>query len=102
MAKSLMKDTSDPKYEHRARMVKQFEAEYGEDWDDTLMVGYDNDFVSLPVYVVRAAKGGTGRNLRILLQWLGEANIKARLTQSAKVLGTWGYFILQLIPNNAI
>ena len=71
-------------------MVKQFEAEYGEDWDDTLMVGYDNDFVSLPVYVVRAAKGGTGRNLRILLQWLGEANIKGKINAKCESVGNMG------------
>ena len=49
MAKSLMKDTSHPRYEKYAERVRQFEAVYGEDWDGT-MVEYDNDFVNLPLY----------------------------------------------------
>ncbi|EJK64259.1 hypothetical protein THAOC_15024, partial [Thalassiosira oceanica] len=47
MAKALTKDTSHPLYEENARWVKQFEAEYGEDWDGT-MIEYDSDFVDLP------------------------------------------------------
>ncbi|EJK57254.1 hypothetical protein THAOC_22725, partial [Thalassiosira oceanica] len=45
--KFLMKDKSHPDYEKFTLEVKQFEAEYGEDWDGT-MIEYDSDFVDLP------------------------------------------------------
>ena len=56
MYKSLMKDKSRPDREEHVRMVKLFEAEYGEDWEST-MIEY-SDFVSLPPHVFWAAKGG--------------------------------------------
>ena len=72
-SKSLM---TNPKYgECARRRVKQFEAVYGEDWDGT-MVEYDNDFVSLPLYVFKAAYEG---NFRPFLQWLGKGDIKERI-----------------------
>ncbi|EJK71689.1 hypothetical protein THAOC_06847 [Thalassiosira oceanica] len=75
MNKSLMKDTSDPHHELNARAAKQFEEEYGEDWDGT-MIEYDSDFVDLPEYV--AAAFGNG-NLRAVLQWLSKGNLKERV-----------------------
>ncbi|EJK53230.1 hypothetical protein THAOC_27383, partial [Thalassiosira oceanica] len=46
--KSLMQDTSDPDYEvYAARGVKQFEEQYGKDWDGTI-IEYDDDFLNLP------------------------------------------------------
>ncbi|EJK58169.1 hypothetical protein THAOC_21728, partial [Thalassiosira oceanica] len=53
-------DKSDPSYEGYARKVKQFEAEYGEDWEGTA-IEYDDDYVNLPFYVFEAAKGGNFR-----------------------------------------
>ncbi|EJK73976.1 hypothetical protein THAOC_04378 [Thalassiosira oceanica] len=41
-------EKSDPVYEHCAREVKQFEAEYGEDWEVTA-IEYDDDCVGLPL-----------------------------------------------------
>ncbi|EJK71379.1 hypothetical protein THAOC_07191 [Thalassiosira oceanica] len=86
ITKSLMKDTSDPDYEERARVVKQFEAEYGEDWDGT-MIEYDNEFVDLPKYVCIALGKG---NLRAVLQWLGKGNIRERVNAKCEELGNAG------------
>ncbi|EJK61769.1 hypothetical protein THAOC_17683, partial [Thalassiosira oceanica] len=61
-------------YETWAREVKQFEAEYGKDWDGT-MIEYDSDFVNLPKYVGRAVCGG---DLQTVLQWLHKGNFKER------------------------
>jgi len=72
MFKELMMDKSDPNYEESVRRVKQFEAEYGEDWEST-MIEYDNDFVSLPEYVSRP------KDVRTVIQWLGKGNIKNRV-----------------------
>ncbi|EJK65421.1 hypothetical protein THAOC_13718 [Thalassiosira oceanica] len=54
--KLLMENTSHPDYEEKARWVKQFEAEHGEDWDGTI-IEYDDDFLNLP---------------RLLLSWGAE------------------------------
>ena len=86
MDKSLMKDTSDPNYEDYVRRVKQFEAEYGEDWDGT-MLEYDKDFVSLPSYVNKAATQG---NVRTVLQWLGKGSIKERVNAKCEDTGNSG------------
>ncbi|EJK74664.1 hypothetical protein THAOC_03650 [Thalassiosira oceanica] len=75
MVKSLLKHTSDPNYEENARWVKQFEEEYGEDWDGT-MIEYESDFVDLPEYVVAAFGMG---NLRAVLQWLSKGNLKEKV-----------------------
>ncbi|EJK64337.1 hypothetical protein THAOC_14940, partial [Thalassiosira oceanica] len=82
-AKSAMEDTSHPDYNHRVRMVKQFEEEYGEDWDGT-MIEYDRDFVDLPKYVVMALGKG---NLRTVLQWLSEGT---RVNAKSKECGNIG------------
>ena len=84
--KALMKDTSDPDYKKYARNVRQFEAEYGEDWDGT-MIEYDNDFVSLPMYVYKAA---LEVNLRTVLQWLGKGDIKERVNAKLEDAGNAG------------
>ena len=60
MNKTLMKNTANPRYDEFAEQVKRFEAEYGEDWEDT-RVEYDNGFVSLPLYVFKAATNGSIR-----------------------------------------
>ena len=80
MTKVLIKNASDPKAKEKyvqeyAQMVKQFEAEFGKDWEDT-MLEYDSDFVSFPLYVYNAARS---ENIRTVLQWLGKGNIKARV-----------------------
>ena len=79
----VMKNPSNSRYEECARGLKQFEAEYGEDWDGT-MVEYDNDFVRLPMYVFRAAGEG---NFRTVLQWLGKGNIKERVNAKLEDAG---------------
>ncbi|EJK72198.1 hypothetical protein THAOC_06291 [Thalassiosira oceanica] len=58
-----------------AREVKQFEEEYGEDWDGT-MIEYDSDFVDLPKYVGQALLKG---NIRTVLQWLGKGKVRERV-----------------------
>ena len=50
LSKSLMGNTAHPRYDEFAERVKQFEAKYGDDWDDT-MIEYDSDFVRLPLNV---------------------------------------------------
>ena len=76
MYKELMKKkSSDPDYDEWAEQVKQFEAQYGEDWEST-MIEYSSDFVSLPKYVAVAADEG---NVRTALQWLSKGNIKERV-----------------------
>ena len=86
MDKALMKDTSHPKHEERARRVKQFEAEYGEGWDGT-MLEYDEDFVSLPSYVGNAANQG---KFRTVLQWLNKGDIKERINAKCEDIGNTG------------
>ncbi|EJK59777.1 hypothetical protein THAOC_19963 [Thalassiosira oceanica] len=86
MNKYLMRNTSDPDYEEHARWVKQFEAEYGEDWDGT-MIEYDRDFVDLPKYVCIALNKG---NLRAVLQWLSKGNIRERVNAKCEVRGNMG------------
>ena len=70
-----MVDTSDPRYDEWAlgwaEQVKQFEAEYGEDRESSMME-YSNVFVSLPFNVVKAAGEG---NIRSVLQSLGKGNV---------------------------
>ena len=83
MSKMLLKDTSHPKREEHAEQVRQFEAEYGEDWEST-MIEYDNDFVSLPLLVFHAAHKG---NFRTVLQWLVRDNIKERANAKCQELG---------------
>ncbi|EJK72444.1 hypothetical protein THAOC_06027, partial [Thalassiosira oceanica] len=86
MYRQLMEDTSNPNYKEHARWVKQFEEEYGEDWDGT-MIEYDSDFVDLPIYVVMALGKG---NLRTVLQWLGKGNIRERVNAKCGVRGNIG------------
>ena len=90
MAKLMMRNTSDPKHEEYAQKVKQFEAAYGEDRDGT-MIEYDNDFVSLPRYVYKAAQEG---NLRTVLQWLGKGNIRERVNAKYEDTGNAGILSL--------
>ncbi|EJK72164.1 hypothetical protein THAOC_06332 [Thalassiosira oceanica] len=82
-------DKSDPDYEQCARKVKQFEAEYGEDWESTA-IEYGNDCINLPLYVIEAAKGG---NIRTALQWLGKGNIKDRINAKCEIFGNAGLLI---------
>ncbi|EJK69960.1 hypothetical protein THAOC_08730, partial [Thalassiosira oceanica] len=86
-AKLLMEDTSHPKYERHARMVKQFEAEYGEDWDGT-MIEYDSDFVNLPMYVIKKAL--LNDDFRSVLQWLGKGKIEERVNAKCEEAGNAG------------
>ncbi|EJK65264.1 hypothetical protein THAOC_13896, partial [Thalassiosira oceanica] len=86
ITKSLVMDTFNPKYEHCVREVKQFEAEYGEDWDGT-MIEYDSDFVNLPKYVGRAVCGG---DFRTVLPWLNKGNLKERVNAKFDVAGNMG------------
>ena len=85
-----MRNTSDPKHEEYARLVKEFEAAYGEDWDGT-MIEYDNDFVSLPTYVGKAAGKG---NSRIVLQWLGKGNIREMVNAKCEDAGNAGLLFM--------
>ncbi|EJK67634.1 hypothetical protein THAOC_11305 [Thalassiosira oceanica] len=80
MVKALTKDTSGPRYELNAREVKRFEAEFGEDWDGT-MIEYDRDFVDLPLYVANAAYSD---DFRTVLQWLNKGNLKERANAKCK------------------
>mmetsp|Transcript_2931 Transcript_2931/g.5826 ORF Transcript_2931/g.5826 Transcript_2931/m.5826 type:complete len:420 (-) Transcript_2931:112-1371(-) len=92
MTKMVMKecfDKSDPRYESCARDVKEFEAEFGEDWEDTA-IEYDNDGISLPLYIVNAMKS---RNSRTVLQWLGRGNIKDRVNAKGGSIGNMGLLI---------
>ncbi|EJK74748.1 hypothetical protein THAOC_03557 [Thalassiosira oceanica] len=57
LSKFLMKDTSSPNYEQHARWVKQFEEQYGEDWDSTT-IEYDNDYLNLPWVNAKWEEGG--------------------------------------------
>ena len=84
--KSLMKDKSGPSHEKLARKVEQFEAEYGEDWEST-MIEYSNDFVRLPSYVCQAAREG---NIRTIIQWLGKGDIKERVNAKCEDGGNAG------------
>ncbi|EJK48205.1 hypothetical protein THAOC_33018, partial [Thalassiosira oceanica] len=68
------------------KKVKKFEAEYGEDWEDTA-IEYGNDSVSLPFYIVEATRGG---NFRAALQWLGKGNIKDRVNAKCESVGNVG------------
>ncbi|EJK66319.1 hypothetical protein THAOC_12766 [Thalassiosira oceanica] len=92
MTRLVMKkvDKSDPKYERCAREVKLFEAEYGEDWEGTA-IEYDDDLVNLPLYVVKAMRGG---NYRTVLQWLGKGNIKDRVNAKCESVGNVGLLYL--------
>ena len=83
MNKTLMKNTANPRYDEFAEQVKRFEAEYGEDWEDT-RVEYDNGFVSLPLYVFKAATNGS---IRTALQWLGKGSIKERVNAKCEDAG---------------
>lgn len=61
--------------------MREFEAEYGENWDGT-MIKYSNDFVALPDLVFKAVIDG---NLRTVLHWLvNKSDIKERV--NAKLL----------------
>ncbi|EJK73985.1 hypothetical protein THAOC_04366, partial [Thalassiosira oceanica] len=92
-AKLLMKDKCHPDYKHRVQMVKQFEEEYGEDWDGT-MIEYDSDFVDLPKYVAVAFGRG---NLRAVLQWLGKGKIVERVNAKLDVAGNAGLLHLAVL-----
>ncbi|EJK61303.1 hypothetical protein THAOC_18240, partial [Thalassiosira oceanica] len=87
---------SDPAYEKYAQEVKQFEAEYGEDWEGTA-IEYNDDCVSLPFYVINAAKGG---NFRTALQWLGnKGNIKDRVNAKCELAGNQGLLTTAAVTN---
>ncbi|EJK52826.1 hypothetical protein THAOC_27863 [Thalassiosira oceanica] len=90
MKKILAKDTFNPDYERHARMVKQFEAEYGEDWDGT-MIEYDSDFVGLPFYVAKAFGRG---NLRAVFQWLGKGKVRERVNAKCEEGGNTGLLFI--------
>lgn len=77
---SFVIDPSHPEYEEHVRAEKEFEEEYGEDWDSTI-IEYDNDFVNLPEYVAKAAFTG---NFRIVLQWLHKGKDKREGQRSWK------------------
>ncbi|EJK55342.1 hypothetical protein THAOC_24933, partial [Thalassiosira oceanica] len=97
MTRLMMKrvDKSNPMYEEYAREVKEFEAEYGEDWEDTA-IEYGNDCVSLPLYVAAAtAKGGNFRTTA--LQWLGKGNIKDRVNAKCESFGNVGLLYLAAV-----
>ena len=85
MIKELTKDTAHPRYDEYAARVKEFEAEYGEDWESTV-IEYDNDVANLPKYVAVAAAAGEGHS-RTVLQWLGKGNIKERVNAKSKDMG---------------
>ncbi|EJK56749.1 hypothetical protein THAOC_23300 [Thalassiosira oceanica] len=89
-AKLLMKNTSHPDYEDHVLRVKRFEAEYGEDWDGT-MIEYDSDFVNLPMYVGIALNKG---NVRAVLQWLSKGNIRERVNAKCEEAGNLGLLYL--------
>ena len=72
-----MENTAHPRYDECAREVEQFEAEYGKDWESTV-IEYDKDFVSLPKYVAVAA------DFRTVLQWLHKGNIKERVNAKSE------------------
>ncbi|EJK57085.1 hypothetical protein THAOC_22909, partial [Thalassiosira oceanica] len=88
--KFLMQDTSNPRYEEFAREVKQFEEEYGEDWDGT-MIEYDSDFVNLPLSVAVASDKG---NFRTVLQWLSKGEVRERVNAKCKEAGNFGLLYL--------
>ncbi|EJK51749.1 hypothetical protein THAOC_29053 [Thalassiosira oceanica] len=88
--KFLMKDKSHPDYEKFTLEVKQFEAEYGEDWDGT-MIEYDSDFVDLPEYVAMASDKG---NFRTVLQWLGKGKVRERVNAKWKDGGNISILLL--------
>jgi len=77
LSKSFMENTAHPRYDECAREVEQFEAEYGKDWESTV-IEYDKDFVSLPKYVAVAA------DFRTVLQWLHKGNIKERVNAKSE------------------
>ncbi|EJK58143.1 hypothetical protein THAOC_21754 [Thalassiosira oceanica] len=90
MRRQLMENRSDPDYEDYARTVKQFEEEYGEDWDGT-MIEYDRDFVGLPEYVAMSVYSG---NFRTVLQWLGKGNVRQRVNAKHEEGGNAGLLYL--------
>ena len=81
-----MKDKSNPDYKKHAELVRQFDAEYGEDWDST-RIEYGNDFVDLPQYVGAAAYEG---NIRTVIQWLGKGSIQERVNAKCEDAGNAG------------
>ena len=91
LAKSITKNTSHPRYDKYAEQVKQFKAKYGEDWEDS-RIEYSSDFVSIPIYVARAASTG---NFRTVLQWLGKGSIKERV--NAKYEGNTGLLFMAAV-----
>ena len=70
MIKQLMKHTAHPDHEEHGKKMEQFEAEYGEDWENTV-IEYSSDFVNLPKYVIEAAYR---RNILPVLRWLGNTS----------------------------
>jgi len=84
---------SDPAYEKYAQEVKQFEAEYGEDWEGTA-IEYDG-YVNLPFYVFEATKGGNFRTTT--LQWLGKGNVKDRVNAKCECVGNMGLLFLAAV-----
>ncbi|EJK52568.1 hypothetical protein THAOC_28139, partial [Thalassiosira oceanica] len=85
---------SNPEYEEYARKVKQFEAEYGENWESTA-IGYGDDCVSLPLYVATAST--RDQNFRTALQWLGKGNIKDRVNAKCESYGNAGLLYLAAV-----
>ena len=91
-SKSLLPDKSDSDHEEHARTVKQFEAKYGEDWEDT-MIEYSSDSVSLPKYVALS----TGENFRTALQWLSKGNIRDKVNAKCEDGGNMGLLYLAAV-----
>ncbi|EJK71370.1 hypothetical protein THAOC_07199 [Thalassiosira oceanica] len=75
--------------------VKRFEAEYGEDWDGT-MIEYDSDFVNLPLYVANAVYSD---DFRTVLQWLNKGNLKERVNAKFDVAGNAGLLHFAVLKN---
>ncbi|EJK70492.1 hypothetical protein THAOC_08142, partial [Thalassiosira oceanica] len=86
LKKLVMEDKSDPLCETCSREVKQFEEEYGDDWEGNV-IEYDNGFVNLPEYVIQAVFSG---DFRTVLHWLGKGNVKERANAKYKEGGNFG------------
>ncbi|EJK68557.1 hypothetical protein THAOC_10252 [Thalassiosira oceanica] len=85
-----MRDTSHPDYEDNVLRVKRFEAEYGEDWDGT-MIEYDCDFVNIPNYVIKAVYSD---DFRTVLQWLSKGDVRQRVNAKYEEVGNRGLLYL--------
>ena len=83
-------DPFHPSYQQSARKVEQFEAEYGEDWEGS-MIEYRKDFINLPAHVGGAV---VANDVRVVLQWLNRGNMKERVNAKCEGGGNMG--LLQL------